>query len=569
LQITPADNVVTLTGGAPQTVAFYAALIAADGTSTDVTASTTFTVDDTSIATFAGSTLTATKSGSTTVHATAAGIVNTAPFKVVDPQVIVASGAPSGAPSSFGGATDGTRAPTIVYPADGVIVPPNMNVFEFHFLPGAGNTLFQLAFNGPGVDTKVYFPCTPVGSGCVYAPDATVWQLIAEGGRGRAAINYTLSAVDGSSPGGVGVSATQAIKFAEEDLTGGIYYWNAGAGAVMRYEFGVSGKAGELFLTAAKAKAGVCVGCHVLSRDGTKIAVGLDIPAPTGSEVLDVATLSTVFAANAGTGITAGNFFSFSPDGAQLLTSGGIQTSIVDATTGAAIKNPFLSNGTQADWSPLGTQVVYAAAQTPVPCFVTCGSTGVDKASLVTIPYASGAWGAPSTLVAYAGQNNYYPTFSPDGAWVMFNRSPSDQDSYDAKDALVWVVAAGGGTPIQLATASTGGDSWPKWTPAVQQYQGKPLLWSTFSSRRAYGLRLAAGTTAQLWMTAFDPTKASAGSDPSYPGFWLPFQDLSSGNHIAQWVSKVVRTACTSDSQCDPGLQCQTGVCKPPPVIIK
>ena len=35
--------------------------------------------------------------------------------------------------------------------------------------------------------------------------------------------------------------------------------------------------------------------------------------------------------------------------------------------------------------------------------------------------------------------------FSPDGQWVLFNRSPSDLNSYDAKDAEVWVVPAAGG----------------------------------------------------------------------------------------------------------------------------
>ena len=29
--------------------------------------------------------------------------------------------------------------------------------------------------------------------------------------------------------------------------------------------------------------------------------------------------------------------------------------------------------------------------------------------------------------------------------------------------------------------------------------------------------------------------------DPSFPAFRLPFQDLRTNNHIAQWVEKVVR----------------------------
>jgi TolB protein len=114
------------------------------------------------------------------------------------------------------------------------------------------------------------------------------------------------------------------------------------------------------------------------------------------------------------------------------------------------------------------------------------------------------------------------------------------------------------------------GDSWPKWTPSPQQYKGHPLLWITFSSRRAYGLRLntalptqSAPGTAQIWMAAIDPTRAWAGNDPSYPAFWLPFQDMASGNHIAQWVLKVARKPCASVTDCAGDESCSAGVCVP------
>ncbi|MGZ3451941.1 MAG: hypothetical protein ACXVEF_20190, partial [Polyangiales bacterium] len=89
------------------------------------------------------------------------------------------------------------------------------------------------------------------------------------------------------------------------------------------------------------------------------------------------------------------------------------------------------------------------------------------------------------------------------------------------------------------------------------------LYWVTFSSRRAYGLRTAAGKTAQLWMTAIDPAKAKAGVDPSGPAFWLPFQDVTSGNHIAQWVTKVERKPCSAAAECAAGETCTGGTCRP------
>jgi TolB protein len=139
----------------------------------------------------------------------------------------------------------------------------------------------------------------------------------------------------------------------------------------------------------------------------------------------------------------------------------------------------------------------------------------------------------------------------------MFNRSPGNMNSMDAPDAQVWAVGVGGGTPVHLATASTGGDSWPKWAPNVQTWQGRSLMWFTFSSRRAYGLRTAAGAQAQIWMAAFDPAK----SEPSLPAFWLPFQEADSGNHIAQWVTEVERQPCFEDSDCPVGDACEGGLC--------
>jgi hypothetical protein len=68
----------------------------------------------------------------------------------------------------------------------------------------------------------------------------------------------------------------------------------------------------------------------------------------------------------------------------------------------------------------------------------------------------------------------------------------------------------------------------------------EPLFYLTFSSQRQFGVRAASGSYPQIWMTPFFPDKALAGMDPSGPAFRLPFQDLSSENHIAQWTTSVV-----------------------------
>ncbi len=166
------------------------------------------------------------------------------------------------------------------------------------------------------------------------------------------------------------------------------------------------------------------------------------------------------------------------------------------------------------------------------------------------------------------GENNYYPGFSPDGQWIVFNRARTN--SNNAADASLWAVRAdGSGRPVSLATANGGespayGNSWPKWTPFVERYVGEleePLMWITFSSGRDYGVRLRQGSMrrAQLWMAAFRPN--STGMDPTAPAFWLPFQNLEESNHIAQWVETVRRTDCTMDRNCRAGETCVGGTC--------
>ena len=131
---------------------------------------------------------------------------------------------------------------------------------------------------------------------------------------------------------------------------------------------------------------------------------------------------------------------------------------------------------------------------------------------------------------------------------VIFNRSTGN--SYSDEDATLYHVNASGGTARTLNRANKGPylrNSWARWSPFVQNYKKGKRFWFTFSSTRDYGNRLinqgpkATEKVPQLWMTAYyvDPA-APAGSDASFPAFWLPFQQLTTNNHIAQWTEKVV-----------------------------
>src|SRR5439155_6782890 len=94
-------------------------------------------------------------------------------------------------------------------------------------------------------------------------------------------------------------------------------------------------------------------------------------------------------------------------------------------------------------------------------------------------------------------ENDYYPAISPDGSSMVFDRAVgttlATHDSYNNPNATLFAMTVPGGTPVALAQANLHDNltnSWPRWSPFVQNYKGKHILWVTFSSTRDYGLRV-------------------------------------------------------------------------------
>jgi len=541
LVLSPGSSELVVSNGQPATQGYTAILRAADGGETDVTAETAFSIDDNRLGEFEGAVFTApgAMGGASTVRGLHDGVTGQADLVVRVTGSRVDPSAPADAPDIFGSAgEDATRAPAVVYPADHTIVPPNLGDLEAHWTDAAGNDLFEVRLAGEYVDLRIYGAGTAAGPGrwAAFLPDE--WQVAGESSRGGE-LSLTVRGLSTASPDTAGTSPPIQIALADQDIDGGLYYW-ASTGAlpsgIYRHDLARPGEPAEAFYTTQESPGNRCVACHALSRDGTRMAITFD-GGDGASTVLDVATRTPMMPV----GSVSWNFAAFNPDATRMVTVHQGRMVLRDAATGSELADvPTGGKGTHPDFSPDGTKLVYVSAQNRGSDWSFTGG------SLMVVSYdrASDSFGSPTMLVPSAGDNVYYPSWSPDGNWILFNRS--SEDAYDDASAEIYLVRAdGSGTAKKLDTPNQSGgitNSWARWAPFEQVWGPgesgeEPILWLTFSSKRAFGVRLPAGQP-QLWMAPFFPARFD--SDPSAPAFRLPFQDIETNNHIAQWTERVI-----------------------------
>ncbi|WP_309893346.1 hypothetical protein [Archangium sp.] len=582
LTLEPADALLVVEAGqTPASLSFRALGTFENGQTRDITPQVRFSSDNSFIGGFSGNTFTTYKNqgGITTVSALSGTVRGETRVRVKlqasvkDP---ASTTVPADASARFSGPASATRTPDLVYPNDGVLMPPNMRGAELHFLPGTSNTLFELAFQNDVTDIKVYLRCTqPLNGGCIYRPDDNTWLWIAQTNRGGQPVSVTLRGTDDSGTQ-VGTAASLSVSFSRDDLTGGLYYWTTSNGtAIMRFDFtSASQTTGEKF-AGTEVAGGECIGCHALSRDGRKMVAEASGQDSGRIVLLDVGSKSLLAPYNQGASSPDKSIFeSWNPDGSQYVgvyaDSGATDFNLMlfDGNTGKRTRS-LDGTGTSTnpvshpDWSLDGQKIA----------FVRMGVKGTNqrfgRGSIQMVSQSSTGWSAPVTLVpAVDGKNRYYPAFSPDNTFLLYNESTCPTGTTSGTDCnadsdpsakLFAVRAQAGATPIELARANAPGkrdtgtsltSSFPKWAPFLYQRtrdEGSKLQWFTFSSTRKYGLRNppagggeenANGTL--LWIAAIDPDKVALGQDPSYPALVLPIQDISTSNHIAQWTKAVV-----------------------------
>jgi hypothetical protein len=361
----------------------------------------------------------------------------------------------------------------------------------------------------------------------------------------EATVTYQVRGVQSTDPAaGVGAGAPRLVKLSNEEMNGGIYYWASSGSSspegIWRHDMAKPGQPAEQFMTTAQT-GGRCIACHVLSRDGTRMAITWDT-GDGNANMIDVGTKAF------GTEANKWNFGSFTPDGTQFLSVSGGTLVVRDSNTQNMLATMPISGTDKVshpDVSADGAMLAYVR----VPSASYAGDWHFGNGQIWVRPYdqATQTFGTEKLLVADAN-NNYYPSFSPDGKYVLFNRSNdnSGNGAYNNPSASVWVIKVDGSAPaVELAKLdATAGftNSWARWAPFAQSVGSEGINWITVSSQRDFGTRLVALRRPQIWMTAFVPSLVEAGMDPSQPAFRLPFQNIDSNNHIAQWTEQIVVT---------------------------
>ena len=525
--------------------------------------------------------------GATRVRAQAGTVSASAGLRVRLELSVVLGDAPDDAAATFAGdpssdSGDAELSPKIVYPSDDTVLPRNLDHVLHQWQAPPELDLFELRFDSELAQIRYYT------SARSFEPDADAFRQIAASHAGES-LQLQVRGAQRSAPGTVYRSQPITLRYSSSEVQGAIYYWSTANEGVMRAH--VSAAAASKFYPDPQASdAAKCVGCHSVSRDGRRLAVGYDgehlrevsiperaqlIPQLDATAPVDPLAMPMAMPApmmmmmpkpepmmmmpKPEQGPEYG-WGAFNPGATRLLYANKGQLTMLDADSGAVVAEvplPMDAHATHPDWSPDGRYVAvsYGASDKGDKNKEVIGS------SLARLPVLEdGTLGEPELLLASSAPDDTlcFPVYSPDSRWLAFARMTGK--SKDNPSAELFVIAAdGSGEPVALTQLNravrdsrdvTGiGNTMPTWAPN----SGSDGLWLAFSSIRDYGDVLVGTARDQLWGAAIDPERIGTGEDPSHAAFWFPFQDLGEGNHRAFWVL-------ASEDQCVSSLELCDGI---------
>lgn len=497
-------------------------------------------------------TATAQRAGAATITAEHKGITATATATITLNAQRVLPGAPTTAPVDFSTATcspTGNAVPSLLYPLDQVVLPLNLPSPAIQWQPGPADIAVQrLTLSGAAATVVLYLP----GAATQVSIPQDLWSVLLQAHAGGQ-ITWSLDALVDQNQ--CGTSARRTLHLATADLSATVYYWAVNVGQIVRLDVGATAGS-RVDIQPANSEGSRCNACHVLSRDGQKLAFTYYGGNGPGGVVSTADPRNPIVAPDTS---RTWNYATFSADGSLLLTNLGRRFTLRNANDGTTVRDLPLTDVAMPTWSPDGSRVAFAG-DIAIGGGAASWEIDFETSNLKTMGWNASTqdFGPPTVLVSGGGKALSYPSFSPDGRQLIYQRGPwsrSARENIGAVDGDLDLVDLAGGTPVTLAAANPNHNSY---MPTFSPFEEGGFLWVAFFSRRNYGHHITDGRP-QIWVAALDRT-TTAGVDPSHPPFWLGGQDEATSNLSSYFSPSPCRDAggeCTTDVQCCSGQLCR------------
>ncbi len=554
----------------------YKAMGTKNGTTTDITSECTWNVDATFGSFGAPGSLTAkAKGGQTDVVALCGSSQGTSGLEVTLTGSVVTSTAPPGVEGMFTAASpgsDASKTPGIEYPLEGAVAPRNIPSVEAQW-SAAGNDAFHVSIAGTYIAIEMY-----TGAPEAQLDDAD-WDSVVESA-GGGSVTYTVEGLSTADPTTKYASSGVSLTLSKDHIDDtAIYWWASSKGSLLSQVFGQTDAPDSI-----KAD---CTSCHSVSRAGTRIGysrcVGGDCNQLYGGFMkFDESAKAWVETVDANTKPFQGSYSTFAPVGNPFpddseavalfaLSSGNLE--LYNPDTGAVVPSNVAAasvmdpndptktrSATMPDWSPDGTQVVFASTPNASQWI----DVSTSAIAVMSYSYTGGThtFGTPTylasqpiTLPSGTYDNFFFPSWSPDGGVVVFNAARDAWRNFTiarSPGQRLMLMDKTGSWVTELTNMNGPGDlniTWPHWAPSVSN----DYLWIVFSSERDYGHRITQSNTdasclgngvqqcKQIWIGAVDKKKlaasgATSASDPSAAPVWMPGQDSAADNISPYWT---------------------------------
>ncbi len=408
------------------------------------------------------------------------------------------------------------------YPSTDTAVPRNNEKMAFLVRePNVDDppTAWRLHFESDLVDLTVYTDDDE------WYPSIEQWDRLTSTNAGAVVVWEAVAANERTL--WTDLNGPRNLRIERFDAKGTVYYWSS---SVQGVKVAPYGETAVDFLS--QNTTGDCVGCHAVSKSGTMaITWGSweGFVMDDSVRTLGLLDLNTMEWRASHPDLIYSTYKTFSPDGKRLLTISNGQMWVNDAENGERIAPiPTDLPVTQPVWSPDGTEVVVVVIDGDwYDDYRFQGSYLARMADL-----GDGTFGELEPLhIPEDGGSAYFPSYSPDGEWIVFVQN-DDHITHLPPDAALYVIPAQGGEAIHLDKASRGYsvNTWPQWAPLPDD----DLMWIAFTAKRNYGN--LSDDLLQIWIAGFDAEKARNGEDPSWAAFWYPDQDAGEENHLPFWL---------------------------------